>query len=218
MVYVLIAASAYLLGTIPFGYLLVKFFRGEDIRLSGSGNIGATNVVRSGAKALGIATLVLDALKGLLAVSFASIIGNSSYNQCADGTCVPLIRLMSLAALAAVLGHMFPVWLRFRGGKGVATAIGAFALLFPHALLLAIVLFVVVVAVTRYVSLGSILAALLFPIFVWRVEQAPWRSMMLVASVSVLIIAKHHQNIQRLMAGSENRFGGAKSPIREKQA
>src|SRR5207302_417393 len=120
VLFIIVAAVGYFLGAIPFGFLLVRIFRGEDIRLSGSGNIGATNVARSGAKGLGVVTLALDALKGLLAVWFAFALAHSSYNACPDASpCIPATRLMAAAALAAVLGHIFPVWLKFRGGKGV---------------------------------------------------------------------------------------------------
>src|ERR1700760_4813282 len=126
-IYLIVAVVAYLLGSIPFGYLLVRIFRGEDIRQTGSGNIGATNVARSGAKGLGIATLILDALKGALAVGLADLVAGSKYNLCGDFVqhpCAPGLRLMSLAAICAVLGHVFPIWLCFKGGKGVATALG----------------------------------------------------------------------------------------------
>ncbi|MGC2695158.1 MAG: glycerol-3-phosphate acyltransferase, partial [Candidatus Angelobacter sp.] len=139
--YLIVAVMAYLVGSIPFGYLLVRTFRGEDIRLTGSGNIGATNVARSGAKGLGIATLLLDALKGVLAVWLAAVLAGSKLNLCGDFVALPCVsasRLMSAAALAAVLGHVFPVWLRFKGGKGVATALGVFCVLFPKAILVAL--------------------------------------------------------------------------------
>ncbi|HEV3041583.1 MAG TPA: glycerol-3-phosphate 1-O-acyltransferase PlsY [Candidatus Angelobacter sp.] len=210
--YIIVAAAGYFLGAIPFGFLLVKIFRGEDIRLSGSGNIGATNVARSGARGLGLATLILDALKGFLAVWFASILGSSSYNSCSGVPCIPATRLMAAAALAAVLGHIFPVWLRFRGGKGVAVAVGAFGLLFPKALLVTLVLFVVVVALTRYVSLGSILGAIMFPVAAYFVEHAKLPSVLLVSAIGALIVLKHSQNIRRLLAGNENRFGAKKAP------
>jgi glycerol-3-phosphate acyltransferase PlsY len=212
ILFIIVAAVGYFLGAIPFGFVLVKIFRGEDIRLSGSGNIGATNVARSGAKGLGIATLALDALKGLLAVWFASALGTSAYNSCGTGvSCVPATRLMAAAALAAVLGHIFPVWLKFRGGKGVAVAVGAFGLLFPKALLVALLLFVLVVAITRYVSLGSILAAMIFPVAAHFVEHAKLPSVLLVSAIGALIVMKHSQNIRRLLAGNENRFGSKKS-------
>lgn len=218
--YLIVAIVAYLLGSIPFGYLLVRIFRGEDIRRTGSGNIGATNVARSGAKGLGIATLVLDALKGALAVWLAILVAGSKYNLCGDFVehpCAPALRLMALASLGAVLGHVFPVWLRFKGGKGVATALGVFCVLFPKAILLALAIFILVVAITRYVSLGSILGAIAFPVAAYFMQNADWLSLLLASGVSVIIILKHHQNISRLLAGTENRFGGSKPQVAEKQ-
>jgi glycerol-3-phosphate acyltransferase PlsY len=218
--YLIVAVVAYLLGSIPFGYLLVRIFRGEDIRRSGSGNIGATNVVRSGAKGLGIATLVLDALKGALAVCLAALVAGSKYNLCGDffqHPCAPALRLMSLAAICAVLGHVFPVWLRFKGGKGVATALGAFCVLFPKVILVSLVIFILVVAITRYVSLGSILGAIAFPVAAYFMQNADWLSLFLASGVSLIIVLKHHQNISRLLAGTENRFGGSKPQVAEKQ-
>jgi len=218
--YLIVAAVAYLLGSIPFGSLLVRIFRGEDIRQTGSGNIGATNVVRSGAKGLGIATLVLDALKGALAVGLAALVAGSKYNLCGDffqHPCAPALRLMSLAAICAVLGHVFPVWLRFKGGKGVATALGAFCVLFPKVILVSLVIFILVVAITRYVSLGSILGAIAFPVAAYFMQNADWLSLFLASGVSLIIVLKHHQNISRLLAGTENRFGGSKPQVAEKQ-
>ena len=209
--YLIVAAVAYLLGSIPFGYLLVKFFRGEDIRLSGSGSTGATNVARSGAMGLGILTLILDASKGLLAVGLAWELGRSSYNGCdSGGACVPAWHLMAIAALFAVGGHVFPVWLKFRGGKGVATALGVFALLFPKAVLVSLAIFIIVLVLSRYVSLGSILAALVFPIAAYFFYHPDWASLLPVVLAAALVIGKHHQNIRRLLAGNENRFGSGK--------
>jgi glycerol-3-phosphate acyltransferase PlsY len=219
-IYLIVAVMAYLLGSIPFGYLLVRIFRGEDIRLSGSGNIGATNVARSGAKGLGIATLALDALKGALAVWLASVLAGSRYNLCGDffqHPCAPALRLMSLAALFAVLGHVFPIWLRFKGGKGVATALGVFCVLFPTAILVALAIFILVVAITRYVSLGSILGAISFPAAAYFLQSTDAVSLLLASSVSLIVILKHHQNIGRLLSGTESRFGAAKAPVAEKQ-
>jgi acyl phosphate:glycerol-3-phosphate acyltransferase len=218
--YLIVAAIAYLLGSIPFGYLLVRVFRGEDIRLTGSGNIGATNVARSGAKGLGIATLALDAIKGAAAVWLAAVLAGSKYNLCGDfieHPCAPALRLMSLAALCAVLGHVFPIWLRFKGGKGVATALGVFCVLFPKAILIALAIFILVVVITRYVSLGSILGAVAFPIAAYFLQNADWLSLILASGVSLIVILKHRQNIGRLLAGTESRFGAGKSPVAEKQ-
>jgi glycerol-3-phosphate acyltransferase PlsY len=201
-----IAAVSYLLGSIPFGYLLVRIFRGEDVRKSGSGNIGATNVSRK-SPVLGLATLILDALKGTIAaaLSYHLWVAQSfmeSHNA------LPF-EPMAMAALFAVLGHMFPVWLKFRGGKGVATGLGSFSLLAPKAVLICVVIFFVVVAISRYVSLGSILAVAAFPVAVC--ELYPWGKdrtiLALISATSLLIILKHHENIRRLLAGSESRFG-----------
>lgn len=218
--YLIVAAVSYLLGSIPFGYLLVRIFRGEDIRLTGSGNIGATNVARSGAKGLGIATLVLDAMKGALAVWLAEVLAGSKYNLCGDffqHPCAPALRLMSLAALFAVLGHVFPVWLRFKGGKGVATALGVFCVLFPKAILVALAIFILVVVITRYVSLGSILGAIAFPAAAYFLQSRDALSLVLASAVSLIVVLKHHQNISRLLSGTESRFGAAKAAVAEKQ-
>lgn len=207
--YLTLAVIAYLLGSIPFGYLLVKIFRGEDVRLTGSGNIGATNVARTGAKGLGAATLALDTLKGLLAVWIASRIAPAGTSA---------LSYMSVAALAAVVGHMFPVWLKFKGGKGVATALGVFILLFPKALLVSLFVFIVVVAATRYVSLGSMLGAISFPVAAYFIHRPDWQALAPTCAIAVLIVIKHHQNIRRLLAGNENRFGGSKTQAAEKQS
>src|SRR6476660_5946949 len=218
--YLIVAVMAYLLGSIPFGYLLVRVFRGKDIRLTGSGNIGATNVARSGAKGLGIATLALDALKGALAVWLAALLAGSKYNLCGDFTqhpCAHALRLMSVAALFAVLGHVFPVWLRFKGGKGVATALGVFCVLFPAAILVALAIFILVVAVTRYVSLGSILGAIAFPAAAYFLQiDSNFLSLTMASAIALIVVAKHHQNISRLLAGTENRFGGKTQPTEKK--
>ncbi|HKD82135.1 MAG TPA: glycerol-3-phosphate 1-O-acyltransferase PlsY [Candidatus Angelobacter sp.] len=219
ILYILVGVIAYLLGSIPFGYLLVRIFRGQDIRQSGSGNIGATNVVRSGAKGLGIATLVLDALKGFIAVAIGGMLANVEYpgvQICGNPRMALAMRLMSIAALFAVLGHMFPVWLKFRGGKGVATALGVFCLLFPKAILVSLAVFIVVVVVTRYVSLGSILGAIAFPIAAYFLEHPDRIPLLLTSVITLLVVLKHHQNISRLLSGTENRFGGSKAAGAEK--
>jgi len=200
--YIIVALISYLLGSIPFGYILVKLFLKQDIRATGSGNIGATNVARSGAKGLAIATLLLDALKGFIAVGI--VLGTiESYSQ--DWT------FPALAALCSIIGHMFPVWLTFKGGKGVATGVGAFLGLAPAAIGLSLILFVVVVATTRYVSLGSILAAAGFPFLAYFVRDISGAALLLIVLSSGLIILKHHENIRRLIAGTESKFGGKKS-------
>jgi acyl phosphate:glycerol-3-phosphate acyltransferase len=194
--WVLSISVAYLLGSIPFGYLLVRIFRHQDIREQGSGNIGATNVARSGAKGLGLATLLLDLGKAYLAVVIARHVGGNNYD------------LQVAAAVAAVMGHVFPIWLGFRGGKGVASALGVFlALNWPSALSILLV-FAAVFAVTRYVSLASVIGAASFPLFGFHF--VPLHTPTVVFGflfIPLLIIVKHHGNIRRLMAGTESRFG-----------
>ncbi len=215
----IIVVVSYLLGSIPFGYLLVRIFRGLDVRQTGSGNIGATNVARTGSKGLAAATLLLDALKGYAAVRFAFWLAGSRF---ADGVSAGIdgqhpqmmdsrttFLLAALAAFCAILGHMFTVWLRFKGGKGVATAVGAFAALAPRAIIVALVLFIIVVAVTRYISLGSMVAAAAFPLLVlWfnPVERNTAPILLLIAASSLLIIVRHKDNIRRLLAGTEPRW------------
>jgi glycerol-3-phosphate acyltransferase PlsY len=199
-----ILAIAYLLGSIPFGYILVRLFRKEDIRATGSGNIGATNVVRSGAKGLGILTLLLDLLKGFAAVKIAAHFAPGAPGFPSD--------LAVAAGIAAVLGHIFPIWLRFKGGKGVATGLGVDLALAPLAALCSLGIFIVVLAITRYVSLASILAAFMLPVFC--LVLMPDRSPVFVGGMiflALLVIAKHHANIARLMQGKESRFGSKKS-------
>jgi glycerol-3-phosphate acyltransferase PlsY len=191
----LTAGMSYLLGSIPFGYILVRIFRGQDVRRSGSGNIGATNVARS-YPALGIATLLLDASKGASAVLLTRILF--------PGQKV----LAGVAALCAVAGHVFPLWLSFRGGKGVATGFGSFLMLAPKAVLLTVGVFVAVVLLFRRVSLGSIVAVALFPVFAWWLHDYGGAEPVLglMTSAAILIIAKHHDNLRRLRMGTETRF------------
>jgi glycerol-3-phosphate acyltransferase PlsY len=213
--YFIAGIIAYLLGSIPFGYVLVKLFRGEDVRGTGSGNIGATNVARTGSKGLAIATLALDTLKGMLAVALAAVVAYSSYNYGLYGFNVEPARLMSAAALAAVLGHIFPIWLKFKGGKGVATALGVFLVLFPKAVPVSLAIFVLIVAATRYVSLGSIMGAISFPVAAYLLVTKDWEALLPVIVISLIIVVKHHANIGRLIAGNENRFGSPKPPAAE---
>jgi len=198
----MIAALSYLLGSIPFGYLLVRIFRGEDVRQSGSGNIGATNVSRK-SPALGILTLLLDALKGSAAVGLARFL----VVQRSSG--VSVYQAMTVAAFLAVVGHMFPVWLGFRGGKGVATGLGSFLVITPKAVLVAAGIFIAVVAIFGYVSLASILAVASFPLLVFgmRAYGDALLALSFIGATSLLIIFKHHQNIQRLLKGTERRMG-----------
>jgi glycerol-3-phosphate acyltransferase PlsY len=198
--YSTVILGSYLLGSIPFGLILVRVFRGEDVRASGSGNIGATNVART-SPVLGVATLILDAAKGMAAVVLArALFGGANVKL-----------LMTLAALCAVLGHMFPVWLKFRGGKGVATSLGSFLLLAPKSILCIVGVFVLVVAATRYVSLGSMLAAAAFPLVVLMLHDfSEPGQLVFILVASLLILIKHRRNISRLLAGSESRIGASR--------
>ena len=195
--YLIAAAAGYLLGAIPFGYLLVRVLKGEDVRATGSGNIGATNVART-SPGLGAATLLLDAAKGLAAVLVARALFSGPHQAL----------IMATAACFAVLGHLFPIWLKFRGGKGVATTFGAFILLTPKSILCMAVVFLILVAAFRYVSLGSVVAAAAFPLLAWGLhEYADSRQVVLIAMVSALVIWKHRRNIGRLAAGTEAKLG-----------
>ncbi len=184
---------SYLLGSIPFGYLLVRAMRGEDVRQSGSGNIGATNVSRT-SRSLGIITLLLDALKGSAAVLLAHSLFPTNH------------ALPAYAALCAITGHMFPVWLKFRGGKGVATATGSFLLLAPKTVLAMIGIFLVIILLFRYVSLGSIVAVVLFPLLLWASHSAPDATVVIAVIASAMILVKHSANIRRLVARTEPHF------------
>lgn len=197
---------AYLLGSIPFGFLIVKIASGADIRETGSGGTGATNVTRKAGKGAGIVTLIFDALKGVAAVTVAMLLtGEEGISWVVAG-----------AGVLAVLGHCFPVWLKFKAGKGVATGLGVFLAIVPWAVLAAAIVFFVVVWRTRYVSLGSILAAGFVPL--WVLAMHLWLEpiinfvpiMAALCASSAIIILKHHENIRRLMAGTENKFGAAK--------
>jgi glycerol-3-phosphate acyltransferase PlsY len=212
-----IAAASYLLGSIPFGYLLVRIVRGEDVRLAGSGNIGATNVARK-SPALGILTLLLDALKGSAAVAAAMILSPALFGRISIAhipwrvilpASSPSFALWAaMGAFFAVMGHMFPVWLKFRGGKGVATGLGAFIMIAPKAVLFSAAIFLVLVLVFRYVSLGSIAAVAAFPnlsLLLHEYGNAPF-ALLLIALTSALIILKHYANITRLISGTENRL------------
>ncbi len=196
--------SAYLLGSIPFGYLLVRIIYGSDVRQSGSGNIGATNVSRT-SPALGVVTLLLDALKGTAAVALVLLWVHGTR------------QLAFAAAFASICGHMFPVWLGFRGGKGVATGLGSFALLTPKAVLIAIAIFVAVVVAFRWVALGSVVASASLPPLAWALGEAHRTSgasgvlnrsqpLLWITCAAVLIVLRHHGNIRRMLARSEPRF------------
>ena len=194
MTALLAAAIAYLIGGIPFGYLLVRMKTGEDVRAMGSGNIGATNVLRTTGRAAAIVTLVLDMAKGSVAVWLAGKLTHDSPGA------------MSLAALAVMAGHAYPVFLKFQGGKAVASFIGAFLVLTPIPLLAALVLFVIVVAATRHISLGSITAAGSLPLAVYLIQHPPVPVLLASLIAGAFVIYRHASNIQRLRTGTEHVF------------
>ena len=186
---------AYLIGSVSFAVLLVRLRTGQDIRTEGSGNAGATNVLRSHGRVLGLAVAGLDIAKGAVAVLLVRAL-----------TADP--RYAAAAGLAVVVGHVFPLFYGFRGGKGVATAVGAFAVLAPLATLVCVGIFIVVVAVTRYVSLGSVVAMVLLPPIAGMLLRAPRAVVAAAAAVAVLIVIKHRENLRRLALGDERKLGG----------
>ena len=191
---VIVLLVAYLLGGIPFGYLIVKMRTGRDVRDFGSGNIGATNVLRTSGRAAGVVTLLLDVVKGLVAVWIAD---RFTYHD-------PL--WMSAAAVAVMAGHAFPVFLKFRGGKAVASFIGAFLYLTPAPLLAVLVVFVITVAASRYVSLGSVIAGGLFPLGVWLILHPPAPVLIAAVICGAFIVYRHRANLGRIRAGNESVF------------
>lgn len=189
----LVLVAAYLIGGIPFGYIVVRLKSGEDVRSLGSGNIGATNVLRTTGRALGVVTLLLDIAKGAFAVWLAEyVLGSRQW--------------MATTALAVMAGHAFPVFLKFRGGKAVASFVGAFLYLTPVPLLATLIIFVVTVAYTRYISLGSIIAAMLFPLAVWLIEHPPATVVSCAVVAGAFIVYRHRANISRIREGNEHRF------------
>lgn len=201
---------AYFLGSIPFGHLIVKLKTGKDVRQSGSGATGATNVLRTAGKTLGILTFALDIVKGVVAVLLArwlTGVGGGDTTWIVAG-----------AAILAILGHIFPVWLGFKAGKGVATGLGVFLAIAPVAALCSFALFILIVVKTRYISLGSIVGSVVMIPLIWFwhgwVWPSPFLTQMLVAItiVAAVIVFKHHENLQRLMSGTENKFGQKKAP------
>ena len=207
-VLIAVIICSYLLGSIPFGYILVRVFQGVDVRSIGSGNIGATNVARSGGRKLAIATFVLDAFKGWLPVFVVS-----HCPEIAQAVSLPLTTLGTIAAFSALVGHMYTVWLRFKGGKGVATGMGVFLALAPRTALLALAIFTTIVVATRYVSLGSILATAAFPAILCWLERDRFSpaALLLATAAAVLVIFRHRQNIGRLWSGTESRIGARKA-------
>lgn len=211
--YILIALGAYLLGSVPFGFLAAKA-KGMDIRSAGSGNIGATNAMRVLGKPAGISVLLLDALKGFAAVAWiAPMIYNliePHHFGLAPGFAAALpavqMKVKVLAGVAAVLGHNYTCWLRFKGGKGIATTAGVYLALAPWPLLIALVVFILAIVLTRYVSVGSISAAVALPLAVYFTQGNDTLNIVTLV-LGVMAVYKHKSNLQRLMAGTENRLG-----------
>jgi glycerol-3-phosphate acyltransferase PlsY len=223
LIYLAIALGAYLLGSIPFGFVVAKA-KGIDIRSAGSGNIGATNAMRVLGKSAGIFVLLMDALKGYVA---CALLAPGIFNCLAphfhgystgffwdtplSGQSVDLdARVRIIGGIFAVLGHNYTCWLKFKGGKGIATTAGVYLALTPWALLIALVVFILAVAITRYVSVGSISAAIALPVAVWVMSPQNIFLCIVTTALGVLAIYKHKSNIQRLMTGTENRFGKKK--------
>lgn len=192
---------AYLIGSIPFGYLLVRWQKGIDVRSTGSGGTGATNVSRSLGMAGFVAVFILDVGKGTLAVLLVKRLTGGDP------------RWIALASVAAILGHCFPVWLKFRGGKGVATGVGVFLALAPLQVAVVLVIFAIIVAIWRYVSLGSVVATAAFPFLVYFMKHAPLPIVLGAAGSALVIISMHHANIGRLLAGRESKLGRKKSEV-----
>lgn len=189
----LLALLGYAIGSIPFSFLVARLFGVNDVRKVGSGNVGATNVMRSAGKGPGVLALILDSLKGAATVWIARSLTPSESAVCLAGIC-------------AVMGHLFPVWLGFRGGKGVATGAGLFLPLAPQALGAAAVVFVATLAGFRFVSLASILASLALPLAAWFLGATPVVTLTAVVA-GLIVVAKHHANIGRLLDGAEPKLG-----------
>ena len=197
---------AYLLGSIPFGYLIVRWQKGVDVRSTGSGSTGATNVMRNLGIIGFVATFILDVGKGIFAVLLASRLTSGDP------------RWIAASSVAAILGHCFPVWLKFRGGKGVATGVGVFLALAPLQVALVLVIFAIVVAIWRYISLGSIVATAAFPLLVYFMKHPPLPIVLGAAGGALIIIAMHHANIRRLLSGTENKVGKKKAEVRSQES
>jgi glycerol-3-phosphate acyltransferase PlsY len=221
LAYILTALGAYLIGSIPTGFLVAKA-KGIDIRAVGSGNIGATNAMRVLGKPAGIFVLLMDVAKGLLACFIGGLIcawfwslthnGFRNYNadDSVENLMPPLERFALIAGIFAVLGHNYTCWLKFKGGKGIATTAGVYLALAPWALLIALGVFILAIVLTKYVSVGSITAAIALPATVWIMSPHNYFLGIVTTALGALAVYKHKSNIQRLMAGTENRFGQKK--------
>lgn len=191
--FILIMIAIYLIAAIPTGVVLARLMGGEDVRQKGSGNIGATNVYRVAGKLAGILTLVGDTLKG-----FLPLLAFKTWLE-------PTPTQLGIASAVAILGHCYPIYLKFKGGKGVATALGIFLVLSPKVVFFALIVFILTVAITRYISLGSVLAALSAPLLILLLKH-PQSIFLATLFIAALVIWRHNSNIRRLLDGTENRF------------
>ena len=194
LIELLLVALAYFVGSIPFAYIFVRLVTGRDVRTEGSGNVGATNALRSAGWKVGVSVTVLDILKGSLAVWIMMIFNPES-------------AWLAAAVLAVVAGHCFPPWLLFRGGKGVATGFGAFLVIAPLSALAALGVWFVMLALFRWVSLASMAATASFPVIIQILDHPDWITLSTVAATAILIILRHHSNIRNLVTGREMRLG-----------
>ena len=195
---ILYLVFAYLCGAIPFGYIIAKIFKHVDIRTVGSGNPGATNVYRTISKPLGILTLFLDMLKGFIPVYFVKIINPEFY------------WIVIAVALVTIIGHIFTVFLKFKGGKGVATGCGVFLALNPLSVLICFITFAIILAIFRYVSFASIIAAMMLPISLYLLDAVP-ELILFSGVIAILVVIRHIGNIKRLLNGTENKIFGTKT-------
>jgi glycerol-3-phosphate acyltransferase PlsY len=195
---ILYLVFAYLCGAIPFGYIIAKIFKHVDIRTVGSGNPGATNVYRTISKPLGILTLFLDMLKGFIPVYFVKIINPEFY------------WIVIAVALVTIIGHIFTVFLKFKGGKGVATGCGVFLALNPLSVLICFITFAIILAIFRYVSFASIIAAMMLPISLYWLDAVP-ELILFSGVIAILVVIRHIGNIKRLLNGTENKIFGTKT-------
>ncbi len=201
--------GAYLIGSIPFSWIVMRLFKKVDIRAVGSGNVGATNVLRNAGKRAGLLALILDGLKGWVVVLVAKAVVNSAVWPLgvngATATDSPSF-WVGLAALVVVVGHMFPVWLGFRGGKGVATGAGAYLGIDPLSLLFTLLTFIIVLTVGRFVSVASMAAAAVFPLYLRFVTGGTTWEIIFSVAIGLLVIVKHRTNVARILSGEEKRF------------
>lgn len=191
---ILIVVLSYFVGSLPTALLVVRFFTGQDVRKLGSGNVGGTNALRAAGLKIGVSVTIIDCCKGALPVLLMRW-----YD--------PASKWQALAMLAAVLGHCFPIWLRFRGGKGVATGLGAFLVLAPMASLAALALWILILVIGRYVSVASMLASAVFPLLLYFISGPPMSVLWAVTVVAAVIVLRHQENMKKLMRGEESRLG-----------